>query len=433
MKIHPDVQDIVERTPLIDTHEHLIEESVRVSGAVGEWFFPCNDWSYLFWHYAIDDLQCAGMSNEARDKFFSPNTDLEEKWHIFAPWWERMKNTGYAQAVRLSIHKLYGEDDLTKNNFLRINEKILKMVRKGYYEEIIRKVCNIESCQVQTLQNRLFIESEYPTLLFQDMNFTPMSTRLDLEWLTRERGMSIHSLKECHKVIDWFFERYGHKAVAVKNYAAYDRRLNYEPVREETATPLFDKFLKEKRLPQKEFEVLQNHLFFYCVQKATDLQLPVKLHTGYYSGNGTMLLERVRQNASDLCYLFQQFPKTKFVPMHIGYPYQDEFIALAKHYPNVYIDMCWAWIISPLASVRFLKEFLLTAPASKLFTFGGDYAIVEVVYGHSRMARQGIAQALSELVEEKWLSMTDALNIVPRIMHDNAYEVFRIANKENNQ
>jgi predicted TIM-barrel fold metal-dependent hydrolase len=137
-----------------------------------------------------------------------------------------------------------------------------------------------------------------------------------------------------------------------------------------------------------------------------------------------MPLERLRQNAGDLCPLLQDFPDTKFVLMHIGYPYQDEFIALAKHYTNAYIDMCWAWIINPAASVRFLKEFLLAAPASKLFPFGGDYITVETVYGHSRVARMGITQALSELVEEGWLALEETPPLIERILNGNAHEVF---------
>jgi predicted TIM-barrel fold metal-dependent hydrolase len=137
-----------------------------------------------------------------------------------------------------------------------------------------------------------------------------------------------------------------------------------------------------------------------------------------------MPLDRVRRNAGDLCPLLQDFPDTRFVLMHIGYPYQDEFIALAKHYPNVSIDMCWAWIINPAAGVRFVKEFLLAAPASKLFTFGGDYIPVEPVYGHSRIARLGLSQALSELVEEGWIVLEETPPLIERLMRGNAHETF---------
>jgi predicted TIM-barrel fold metal-dependent hydrolase len=110
--------------------------------------------------------------------------------------------------------------------------------------------------------------------------------------------------------------------------------------------------------------------------------------------------------------------------MHIGYPYQDEFIALAKHYRNAYIDMCWAWIINPQAGVRFVKEFLMAAPANKLLPFGGDYITVETVYGHSRIARLGLIQALTELVQEGWLHIEETHELIERIMRGNAHEIF---------
>ena len=97
---------------------------------------------------------------------------------------------------------------------------------------------------------------------------------------------------------------------------------------------------------------------------------------------------------------------------------------LAKHYRNVTIDLCWAWIINPAACVRFVKEFLLAAPSNKLLTFGGDYASVENIVGHAAVARQGLAQALSELVEEKWLTEAAALELVEPLMRGNARALF---------
>ena len=33
-----------------------------------------------------------------------------------------------------------------------------------------------------------------------------------------------------------------------------------------------------------------------------------------------------------MCELFARYPNAKFVLMHIAYPYNDELVALAKHY-----------------------------------------------------------------------------------------------------
>jgi len=419
----PQIRDWVEQTPFVDTHEHLLEESVRVSGQVDGDRFPCDDWAYLFMHYLRDDLRVAGMSPDSMKRFFSPDTPIDQKYLLIAPYWERTKHTGYAQAVRHTLRGLYGEEDITAENAHRLAERYRQRVRPGFYREILRDLAHIEHCQVNSLQ-RIFMETEQPDLLRQDLSFVALGTDVNIQQVQAESGKTTDTLEGWLEIIDWYFATYGPRAVAVKNQSAYRRRLNYEPAPREHAELLFARLARGEVLSAEERKPLEDFLFRYCVQKATEYGLPVKLHTGYYAGHDNMPLERLRLNAGDLCPILKDFPDTKFVLMHIGYPYQEEFIALAKHYHNAYIDLCWAWIINPAASVRFVREFLTAAPATKLFTFGGDYVSVETVYGHSRIARHGIALALSSLVEEGWISRGEAFEVIERIMCGNAREVF---------
>jgi hypothetical protein len=76
-----------------------------------------------------------------------------------------------------------------------------------------------------------------------------------------------------------------------------------------------------------------------------------------------------------------------------------------------------------------LKKFLVTAPANKILTFGGDYIPVEPVLGHAVIARRGIALALSESVDEGWLTLSDAMDLIDPIMHNNARQIFHLAEK----
>ena len=400
MSIHTTLRDLIEQTPFVDTHEHLVEEGDRLLGALHpdspKRPFGCNDWAILFLHYIDSDLISAGMPSEDHKRFFAPETPVEAKYRLIAPWWERVKHTGYAQAVRYTLRGLYGEDDLTAETVHRIAEKQQAMVKPGFYAHILREKANLEHCQVNSLQ-RIFMKSEQPDLLRQDLSTVALSTGLNRKQVEAESGETADTLEGWLEIIDWHFAEYGPLAVAVKNQSAYSRRLDYDPATKEDAAPLFARHAHTEELSPAEWKTLQDFLMRYCVQKATELGLPVKLHTGYYAGHGGMPLHRVRNNAADLCPLLKDFPDTRFVLMHIGYPYQDEFIALAKHYRNVSIDLCWAWIINPMAGVRFVKEFLMAAPANKLFTFGGDYIPVEPVYGHSRIARMGLTQALTEL------------------------------------
>ena len=66
----------------------------------------------------------------------------------------------------------------------------------------------------------------------------------------------------------------------------------------------------------------------------------------------------------------------------------------------------------------------MAAPACKLFTFGGDFIPVELVTGHARVARHGIALALTQLVAEGWLTESDVPALAERVMRGNAREVF---------
>lgn len=425
MSAKAQIRDWIEQTPFVDTHEHLIEESRRLSGELHAGLFPCDDWAYLFRHYTQDDLASAGMPAEDRGRFFTPDVCTEEKYRLVAPWWQKIKHTGYGQAVRHTLRGLYGEADLTAESAPRLAEKYREMIRPGFYAEILRERSHSEHCQVNSLE-RIFMQTAQPDLLRQDLSIVALSTGLDRERVEAESGKTADTLDGWLEVIDWHFATYGPCAVAVKNQSAYTRRLDYARVPKELAEPLFARYAAGETLSSDESKALQDYLFRYCAGKATEYGLPVKLHTGYYAGHGYMPLQRLRKNASDLCPLLQDFPDTRFVLMHVGYPYQDEFIALAKHYPNVSIDLCWAWIINPAAGVRFVKEFLLSAPANKLFTFGGDYIPVELIYGHSCIARQGLAQALAELVEEGWIAEEEAPALIERLMRGNAHETFPI-------
>ena len=420
----------VEATPLIDTHEHLIEESARVSGKLHERLLPCNDWAYLFSSYLNDDLANAGLPLEDEKQFLRPDVSAAEKYRLIAPYWERTRHTGYAQSIRETLRGLYGEDDLTAESAPRIAEKYHALIRPGFYADILRKRANIEHCQVNSLEH-IFMESAEPDLLRQDLSILAFSrlAPADFDMIEQEVGTRPTTLDDWLAVIDSNFAAYGRRAVAVKCQIAYSRALNFEPVPKERAARLFPHLIGNLRgayhpLGPDDLKSLQDFMIRYCVTKAGDQGLPVKLHTGYLAGRDSMQLSRLRRNASDLAALLRDFPATRFVFMHIGYPYENEFIALAKHFRNAFIDMCWAWIIDPVASLRFLKSFLLTVPTNKLFTFGGDYIVVEPIFGHSRIARRGIAQALSELVAEGWIAREECRDLIDRIMRRNALEFF---------
>lgn len=431
----------VHDTSFVDTHEHLFEESVRLSPNTNP-LYQNDDWALLISSYLFSDLVTAGLlksdpQGSIRNQLFEPGGDPIKKWNLIQPYWPAVRNTGYGMAVRLSLKTLYGVDDLSSQTIAKVQTGYEQTRAAGFYRKILRDVANIESCQVNSLWEP-FVESEQPTLMMQDLNglaflATPRSGPLPgwtNEACQKPTGISVTQLADWHRVIDWWFAKYGRYAVAVKSQLAYNRDIDHVPVSPEEAEQPFQKILASEVLSPDEMKKVEDHLFWYTAEKAIEFDLPYKLHTGYYAGENRMPLSRLINNANSACDLCRTKPDATFVFMHICYPYYEEILSVAKQYTNAYIDMCWAWIINPIAAKDFLKKYLVTAPANKVLTFGADYLFVENVVGHAAMARHGITQALSELVDEGWLTLDDALDLVEPIMRGNARQLFRLDEKE---
>jgi hypothetical protein len=86
---------------MVDTHEHLIPEIERLNAQVDvlATFFP---------HYASSDLKAAGMPEEELLHIRKASAPLKERWALFEPWWEKIRNTGYARAMEIAARDLYG-------------------------------------------------------------------------------------------------------------------------------------------------------------------------------------------------------------------------------------------------------------------------------------------------------------------------------------
>ncbi len=427
MTLREDITTLVRSIPLADTHEHIMEEKLRLEPADGS---RLDDFAVLFSHYLDADLRVAGMSGDDIGKVHRRGVDAREKWRLLKPHYLATRNTGYALAARITAQKLYEEDDFTDDSIPRINDKVKQLIRPGFTGHVVKEVANIDHCQVNSLEVRPFCETAHPDFLLQDIGTPPLVSSWKSRDLWEIAGVEVATIYDYHKVIDAIFEKYGPKAVATKNQMNYHRRLDFANVEADEIASIFQQDVAgQVTLGHDQKKMIEDHLFHYCILKANEYKLPVKLHAGYYAGKDSLPLHRLRYNGGDMCDLLRMHRDTPYVFMHINYPYQSELIAIAKNHTNAYADMCWAWIINPEASIRFLKEFLTAAPANRVFTFGGDYRMVETVVGHAEIARRGIAQVLSELVEEGWMRESEVEYVARRIMVENARELFRIHEK----
>jgi predicted TIM-barrel fold metal-dependent hydrolase len=138
-------------------------------------------------------------------------------------------------------------------------------------------------------------------------------------------------------------------------------------------------------------------------------------------------MDRIRP--SHLSDLLIAYPQARFVLMHIGYPYTQEVLALAKHFANVYADLCWAWSFDPQSSMEFVRRFIHTAPINKLFGFGGDTLFPPMAVGYAMQMRKWLKRALTAEVEDGEMSEMEAMKVATRLLRQNQYECFDVEAK----
>ncbi len=420
------IEEYVENTPFIDTHEHLIDEHERLNS--NNPFIPCNDWTSILGHYTTFDFIAAGMNNKEVKQIKSKEISPLDKWKIIDPYWNAIKHTGSGQVSQKTIEKLYGVSEISTDNINEINEQYLKKRKPGFYKDILKKA-NVKLCIVNP-PGRPFKETLLPSELFQDINASGM-ININIEQYNENILPEIKELNDWLAIINWWFDKYSDKAVGIKIGNAYFRRLDFKRVKKDEVETIFIKHISEDEINISDKKKLQDYLFWYIIDLATKKDLPVKLHTGHQAMNNFMNLENVMYNPADCADLCKQSPDTKFIFFHIAYPFYEPMISLAKHYSNAYIDMCWSWSLNPIASKDFLKKYILSSPINKLLVFGGDDLYIENIIGHTHIARKGISLAINELINEEWISENDAYALINKIMYENAEEIYKLKQNEN--
>jgi len=139
------------------------------------------------------------------------------------------------------------------------------------------------------------------------------------------------------------------------------------------------------------------------LRTAAEENLVVAVHTGMWGDFRTL-------EATHMIPLIQRHPATRFDLYHAGMPSVREAGVMGKNSANVWLNLCWCHIISPMMTRSLLGEWIDMVPVNKIIAFGGDYCHpVEKVYGHLTMARENLARVFAARIEEGLMDKDDAL------------------------
>ncbi len=411
------LREEIDRIPVIDTHEHLPNEADRLKQPV--------DFFKLFSHYCSGDLVAAGCKTSVLS---NAETPLEEKWEQFAPYYDRIADGSYAHCAHLAMKKFYDMDRLESfDDAHELTTRIQQANKPGLYKKVLKDACNIVTSVNFTGTKA---DREFFTPVSYVSSLSEPCTVDAIRQIERRVHRSLTSLPRYVQAVAEIIEKDKAKGIkGLKFFFAYVRDLHFRTVPTADAERVFNRIVDETTgwrpagLGYDEIRPLQDYLVHAILSIAEDLDLTAVFHTGIQAGNNNNL-----DNARPLRLwnLFSRYRKLRFNLLHAAMPWTAQAGMLAKYFKNVYVDMAWTYAISPSLSCEALKSFIDLVPRNKVLGFGGDYMVVEKVYGHLVLARQTIARALGEKVVEGALSEQRAIGWAKAMLHDNPIETYKL-------
>lgn len=409
--------DTIAQTPIADTHEHLITatEYAALAPDIINGLFGMH--SYLLYEFVS-----AGCTYADIEAFLDQtDPDIVARWDRIAPYWRACRFTGPGEAVSLAAHALYGISELSGAALAEAATTHDRLLGTAGYSAILAQA-NLSDIQVDAFTWSP-PDTTHAPLLRHDLNVESIASgSVSIATLAAHLGLPITDIATYRHALQALVARHAHECVAIKTQHAYARSLAWVPVDDETAAVALARTLAGHPLTPHEATVLGDWGLAVISGTAAVHGLPVKIHTGHHAGNNTMHLEWLSPRL--LTPLLRAFPTTHFVVMHIGYPYHDEVLSLAKHYRNVAVDLCWAWCLDPVATSQFVRAWIHTVPINKLYGFGGDAFLPAQTLGYALQMRQWLTRALRAEVESGALSVAAACQVATAILSENQNSAF---------
>ncbi len=437
----------VDAIPIVDAHDHIMDP--QQSAARETDLFDLFDRTYV-----QGDFVSSGMpaTDWARKEF-----DPEEGWKRIRPYIDRVRNTSYYRSLMGALRDLYdfADRELNDSNWRDLSNKIhTANKREDWYHHVLKEKARIEVSLWDMGRERYVVpvvgaatnarsedsvlEREFflPVLRVDPLLhghsrvvYAESPVQRDLyqygrQPLQREYGVSIDGFDDYLALVDTVFERaVDDGAVAAKSALAYQRVIRFDTVTRSEAEKIFVK--PDHEITPLEAKAFEDYMMHLVVRKTIEYRLPLQFHTGLLYGYGSVL---DNSNPLHLTNLFLTYPRARFVLFHGSYPYCGELSALAKTFPNVYLDFNWLPMISTTAAERYLAEWLDTVPRSKL-EWGGDCKHVEAVYGHVLQVREVITHVLAEKVARGFVDEEAAIDLAKSLLRDNVWEIYDLDNK----
>lgn len=393
-------QAIIE-LPVVDAHEHLPSEREYLRAEYSGLNLFAGGY---IWH----DLESAGLSPEFKATMRNGGArPVSEWWPSIKPYWEQVRHTSYARALRITARDLFSIPDIDDTTITDLADAVKESNRPGLYGRILQERCGIR-VSITCIDQPDFPDD--PGLRGITQLEKSMGTPSEIaQELSNRVGHNVRRLEEAIEAGQAVLrDELKRGAVGFKKTVAAHGLPSMEAAENEW----------KKGRQNKESPAVRDLLFDKYLDVAAEANVPVAVHTGYWGDFRNL-------DPKHMLSFAMRRQDVRFDMFHLGMPMIRDAIMIGKTLPNVTLNLTWCPIISQAQTVHALDEIIDLVPVGKVIAFGGDYRVaVQKVYGHLVMAREAVAAALGRRVGAGDFDMAEALRIAKMWFYDNPARIY---------
>ena len=350
-------------------------------------------------------------------------------WEALAPFLERSGSNSFVRNLVRGLIELYAPTEIaiTRENWRMFDEALRARRAKAGWRDEVLKLAKVEQVITDPYTNPMLdargtLGANYHSVVRINAfafgwNATSRDHNGNSAWVVLKGvGLEARTFDEYLAALEKLVERMrGASQVALKNALAYDRDLDFREPHEMTARAAWGKAnpTVEERKAFSDFVV--DH---FC-RLAAKHDLPVQMHLGTAIIRGSHPLK--------VAPLIERHPQTRFLLMHLAYPWSRDLLGMAFVYRNIWIDLTWSWLLSPLHFKLALHEAIEILPDESRMMLGGDNWHIEETFATLQGARRLIGEVLEEKIAAAYFTAGDAERLAAKMLHENARQFFRLS------
>jgi uncharacterized protein len=413
------ISDVVGSMPIVDVHEHHIPEVLQ-NRDVG--LVQLLKQSYAGWTRA----RPYPLPSEARDSDPMLDDSGPGSWPEVRAYVEGSGSSMFVRNLLGAITRLYEvpEGEITETNWERVDRAIREKHKEPDWCNQVLKRAGIESIITDPYTDPLM---DARARLGEEYRGVMRINAFACGWHAESRDHNGNSAFELLARLGYAptrFEDYvealgavvdslgSRNQVALKNALAYDRDISFDEPDETLARQAWGIEKPDERLRKAFGDFVVDHL---C-RLAGERDIPMQMHLGTAIIRGSHPLRAAG--------LIERHPRTRFLLMHLAYPWSRDLLGMAFVYRNIWIDLTWSMLLSPSHFKLAFHEAIEVLPDESRMMFGGDNWHAEETFGTMGTARRCIGEVLEEKLAAGYFRERDAIRLAGKVLRTNAIDFF---------